>query len=297
MGDASRSVSRWAVGVVLAATLLFGAGQSPTIAFAQSSPAATQGYYLAAADGGVFTFGHAVFHGSLGGVHLDKPIVGITGPGDGSGYYLAAADGGVFTFGSVSFHGSAAGEAKSPIVGIAVTPDSGGYWLAGADGSVFAFGDAKLYGSLVGDHLNKPIVGLAATPDGRGYWLVAADGGVFAFGDAAFFGSAAGHPTDGAVVGITAPPGGGYLLVTSKGAVIAFAPSGEYPDHGDLSSEHLAAPIVGVSFSRNGAGGYWLSAQDGGVFTFGDTTFFGSAAGTRLAAPVVAISSVGQGQP
>jgi hypothetical protein len=35
------------------------------------------GYWLVAADGGIFTFGDAAFNGSEGGVHLNKPIVGI----------------------------------------------------------------------------------------------------------------------------------------------------------------------------------------------------------------------------
>ena len=31
------------------------------------------GYWLAAADGGVFTFGDAGFSGSMGGKHLERP--------------------------------------------------------------------------------------------------------------------------------------------------------------------------------------------------------------------------------
>jgi hypothetical protein len=37
--------------------------------------------------------------------------------------------------------------------------------------------------------------------------------------------------------------------------------------------------------------GYWLVASDGGVFTFGDAGFFGSAAGTSLYEPVVGAST------
>jgi len=56
-----------------------------------------KGYYLAAADGGVFGFGDALFQGSMGGASLNAPIVSIeVQPG---GYWLAASDGGIFAFG------------------------------------------------------------------------------------------------------------------------------------------------------------------------------------------------------
>ena len=56
------------------------------------------GYWMVAADGGVFTFGDATYHGSMGGHHLNKPIVGFApAPGD-RGYWEVAADGGIFAF-------------------------------------------------------------------------------------------------------------------------------------------------------------------------------------------------------
>ena len=43
------------------------------------SPAASpsSGYWLVAADGGIFAYGDANFYGSTGGTHLDQPIVGM----------------------------------------------------------------------------------------------------------------------------------------------------------------------------------------------------------------------------
>jgi hypothetical protein len=35
------------------------------------------GYWESASDGGVFSFGDALFHGSTGGIVLNKPVVGI----------------------------------------------------------------------------------------------------------------------------------------------------------------------------------------------------------------------------
>jgi len=182
-------------------------------------PPAGTGYWEAAKDGGVFTFGTAGFYGSMGGKPLDAPVVGIAPTLDQGGYWEAAKDGGVFTFGDARFYGSMGGKPlDAPVVGIAPTPVAPappggnsmpagkGYWLVASDGGVFSFGDAAFYGSMGGKKLNAPVVGIAPTPDGHGYWLVAKDGGVFSFGDAHFFGSMGGTKLAAPVVGI-APVG------------------------------------------------------------------------------------------
>ena len=64
------------------------------------------GYWLVGADGGVFSFGDASYHGSLGGRQLGKAIVAMAATPDGRGYWLVAADGGVLAFGDASFLGS-----------------------------------------------------------------------------------------------------------------------------------------------------------------------------------------------
>jgi len=134
----------------------FGAPPTPT-----PSPAPpanpTQGYYMVASDGGVFAFGGAVFHGSMGGKPLDKPIVSMTTTPDGGGYWLVASDGGIFAFGNAPFFGSMGGRPlDKPIVGMQVTSTGKGYWLLASDGGIFAFGDAQYEGSL-------PSVGVSVT--------------------------------------------------------------------------------------------------------------------------------------
>ena len=225
------------------------------------------GYYLVGADGGVFNFGGAPYHGStytygitgLSGKHpLNAPIVGMASTPHGNGYWLVAADGGVFNFGSAKFYGSTytygitglSGKhpLNAPIVAIVPTPDGHGYWLIAKDGGVFDFGDAHFYGStytygitgLSGKHpLAAPIVGAAASPGGGGYYLVAADGGVFDFGDAHFDGSSyslgytglgGSNPLPSPVASIAPDPNGnGYWAITKSGKVLAFGSAAALP--------------------------------------------------------------------
>jgi hypothetical protein len=63
------------------------------------------GYWLVAADGGVFSFGNAPFDGSMGGKSLNAPMTGIAATTDGRGYWLVGADNGVFAFGDAPFLG------------------------------------------------------------------------------------------------------------------------------------------------------------------------------------------------
>jgi hypothetical protein len=162
-----------------------------------------RGYWTAASDGGVFTFGQVGYYRSLGGVRLAAPVVGIAPTASSKGYWLVASDGGIFAFGDAGFYGSMGGRPLDrPVVGMAATPDGKGYWLVASDGGIFAFGDAGFYGSMGGRPLVRPVVGMAAPFGGGGYWLVASDGGIFAFGDAAFAGSMGGHPLDAPMVAV-----------------------------------------------------------------------------------------------
>ncbi len=230
------------------------------------------GYWIVKADGGVFSYGSAAFHGSAGGAPINKPAIAIAATGDGGGYYLAATDGGVFSYGDGAFHGSMGGTPlNAPVVGMARDATSGGYWLAAADGGVFTFGDAAFGGSMGGKPLNAPVVGIAAAAGG-GYWLVASDGGIFAFGGAQFYGSMGGKPLAAPVVGMAATPSGhGYWLVGSDGGVFAF---GDAQFFGSMGGTPLTAPVSGIA-ARPEGDGYWMIAHDGGVFSFGAAGFHG----------------------
>jgi hypothetical protein len=252
-------------------------------------PPPTSGYWITASDGGIFSFGNAGFFGSMGGMALNKPVVGMATTSDSKGYWLVASDGGIFSFGDAGFFGSKGGMAlNKPVVGMAPTPDGNGYWLVASDGGVFSFGDAGFYGSKGGTALNKPVVGMAATPDGRGYWLVASDGGVFTFGDAGFFGSKGGMTLNKPVVGMARTlDGNGYWLVGSDGGIFTFGNAGFFGSEGGMA---LNKPVVGMAATPDG-NGYWLVGSDGGIFTFGNADFFGSMGNEPLNAPVVGIAA------
>ena len=82
---------------------------------------ASGGYWLIAADGGVFSFGGAAFRGSMGGIPLNKPVVGAVSYGNG--YLMVAEDGGVFNFSNKPFQGSlGANPPTTPVVTITPIP-------------------------------------------------------------------------------------------------------------------------------------------------------------------------------
>ena len=222
-----------------------------------------------------------------------------------------------------------------PIVGMAATPDGGGYWEVASDGGIFTFGDAAFYGSEGGRPLNAPIVGLAATPDGGGYWEVASDGGIFAFGDATFYGSEGGQPLNApgrrnrrlppmvAATGRSPPTAASSRSVTPRSTAprvadrstrrssgwrprpMAAATGRSPPTAASSRSvtpastaprvvEPLNAPVVGVAATPDG-GGYWEVASDGGIFGFGDATFWGSTGDLQLDKPVAGMAPIGGG--
>jgi N-acetylmuramoyl-L-alanine amidase len=206
------------------------------------------GYWLVAADGGIFNYGDAVFFGSAGSLHLNAPIVGMASTRDGAGYWLVASDGGIFSYGDAAFFGSAGSlHLNAAVVGMAATSSGHGYWLVARDGGIFTYGDAAFEGSAGALSLNAPVTGMAATPSGGGYWLVARDGGIFTYGDARYFGSLGGTSLPGPVVGLAVTPtGGGYWLA--------------------VGSEPLAGDVVGIDPGHNGLDYHAPSFIDAPVF-------------------------------
>jgi len=275
------------------------------------SPTDSVGYWLAGADGSVYSCGDATWSGSLTSQHVtpDDRAVGIASCG--SGYWLATSGGAVYSFGA-HYYGGANGHAdplgpasgtrlNERMVGTAATPEplvaclvtrsycDSGCWLVAADGGVFSYSSASagaqgysgspanFLGSTGCLRLNQPVVGMAASPD-------TADVGA----------NTACH---------TGPePPGGYWMVASDGGVFAF---GDAPFLGSTGCMRLNRSIVGMIASPDpttvggntacdpgaaAAGGsaglppcgYLLVASDGGVFSFGNVTFAGSLPGSGI---------------
>ncbi len=93
-----------------------------------------------------------------------------------------------------------------------------------------------------------------------------------------------------AVGGIAGHSGSAQASVASGNTVTAFggAPALTAP-------VSPATPFVGIAPTPSGHG-YWVAAQDGGVFAYGDAVFHGSAGSTALNQPIVGIAATPTGK-
>ncbi len=138
-----------------------------------------RGYWLAASDGGIFSYGDATFYGSTGAMRLNQPVVGMAATPSGKGYWLVASDGGIFSFGSATFHGSTGGRALAgAISSITADPNGRGYRLAGQDGTIYSFGTSVQSAPLSAKAAIWTTVAVSA-PVGGGYWFTTTDGRVY----------------------------------------------------------------------------------------------------------------------
>jgi hypothetical protein len=269
---------------------------SPSNQFTYATPP-PHGYWLVGSDGGIFTFGDALFYGSTGSLRLQRPVVGIVPTSNRGGYWLDASDGGVFSFGDAGFYGSIPGlglhpagsglpnSLNAPIVGMVPSADGGGYFMVASDGGVFAFGDAKFAGSCysIGGCAGAAV---AVMPDasGNGYWVVTQTGNVYTLGDAPYFGAPGnvGSPVTSAV---RTPDGRGYWILVANGTVY---PYGDAHNYGSPGGQFGGFDPASSIFSTSDGAGYWVAAADGSVHNYGDAPNDGSMAGAKLNGPIIA---------
>ncbi|MGQ0824203.1 MAG: hypothetical protein ACT4OX_04065 [Actinomycetota bacterium] len=228
------------------------------------------GYWVATSDGGVYSFGTALFRGSMGGQHLNGPIINAEARTDGAGYWLMGSDGGVFSF-NTPFHGSMGGQRlNQPVNGMEVTNDNGGYWLVADDGGIFAF-NAPFLGSMGGQRLNQPVLGMERTKAGDGYWLFARDGGIFAF-NAPFLGSLGGQAISAPIISMQrTASGNGYWMLGADGKVYPFGDAADFGGIAGCTNYGFAMRLL-VTPTGNG---YWIATSSGAVVPFGDARRLG----------------------
>ncbi len=194
------------------------------------------GYWLVAADGGVFAYGDAAFEGSHGGSPLNAPIVAMAAT---AGRQRLLAGGGRRR--GVRLRRRR--PSRAPTAARRSTGRSSAWprprtatatgWCA-ADGGVFAYGDAGLRGlprRLAAQPADRRHGRDTRTATATGW--CAADGGVFAYGDAAFEGSHGGSPLNAPICGMAATAdGNGYWLVAADGGVFAYGDAAFAGSHG-----------------------------------------------------------------
>ncbi len=149
-------------------------------------PPTAAGYWLVASDGGIFAFGDAAFYGSMGGQHLDRPIVGMA----------ATPDGGGLLAGRVRRRHLRLRRRRRSTVRWAVSPSIAGRGHAvRRSGRRLPPGGGRRRTVLVRHPVRRlrrrapPRAAVSVDSSGTGYRIVSADGSVYAFGGAAYLGS------------------------------------------------------------------------------------------------------------
>ncbi len=161
-------------------------------------------------------------------------------------------------------------------------------------------------GSLLIVDLTEPLPSLgvvdSALVPGGGYLQLDRAGRVSAFGGATEFDDCMAHADGRSLRRLVLDPGEqasslspthtghGYWIFTTRGRAVT---CGDAEFLGDLSDIELDGPVIDSVATASGKG-YYMVAEDGGVFAFGDAVYRGSVPevlpGTQLAGPIVAIT-------
>jgi hypothetical protein len=119
-----------------------------------------RGYWVADADGEVWSFGDASHHPRLSG--RAGPIVGIAADSATGGYWLVDSYGAIYSFGAPFLGSVPAATTETAISGIEAETGGAGYRLVDGGGALFCFGTATQLGSAGTAHPTRAVVGIAA---------------------------------------------------------------------------------------------------------------------------------------
>ncbi|MES2971554.1 MAG: fibronectin type III domain-containing protein [Patescibacteria group bacterium] len=145
------------------------------------------------------------------------------------------------------------------------------------------------YKNMVSDQFN--IIGVGAYTDGAGaLWVVQ----VYALCNDCWGGAAITPPPDipppapvaTGVGSAMTPDRKNWWVVESTGKVRAYGPNAQH--YGDMAGK--VSNMKGMVASATGRG-YWLLAEDGGIFAYGDAPFYGSTGGQSINAKIVGIAA------
>jgi hypothetical protein len=163
------------------------------------------GYFMVAADGGIFAFGDAKFEGScydIGGCTQNGLAVAVMPDATGNGYWVVSSLGSVYGFGDAPYLGAPPPSFGS-IASAVATPDGKGYVILNSSGGLYGFGDAPFNGYMPPGPLSAANGGATAVmldAQNNGGWVAYADGKVIPFGSAPYSGDASNLPLNGKIV-------------------------------------------------------------------------------------------------
>ncbi len=155
------------------------------------------GYWINAADGGVFSFGNAQFHGSMGGMRVERTRSSASRrPTTPTGYWEVATR----RWRVQLRRRQLLRQHRQHPIEQADGRDGGHArrgWLLARGRPTVASSPTATPASTAARAASRSTSrssGWCRRTTAVGYWLIASDGGVFAFGDAGFFGSLGGAP-------------------------------------------------------------------------------------------------------
>jgi alpha-tubulin suppressor-like RCC1 family protein len=210
----------------------------------------------------------------------------ITGLTNGISYTFT-----IYAFNAAGRSPSVTSSAKMPMWSTCHSTQPQGYWLAEQDGTVYSFGQAPVFGSPTLAS-GRTAVDIERTSSSCGYWVLDSAGTFHRFGDAAAlpqanltslvtnydFGVAA-DAAEIIVSAISTADGKGAYIFSSIGRVIRVGTAPKITDTSNRENllwiPKLNSPIVDARLTTTG-NGYWMLAEDGGIFSFGDAKFSGS---------------------